>query len=408
MESRKTSKNTAAVSPSALWTKPMDVTISLPKPHSGQRSILREAKRFNVVCCGRRFGKTSLGVRLDIKAALVGQPVAWFSPTYRMLMEVWRELTDRLATVARRVSTQEHRIELLTGGLIDLWSLTEPNVARGRKYGRVIIDEAAMVADLEQAWQAVIRPTLADYQGDAWLLSTPRGQNYFATLFDLGQHDPEWASWQRTTHDNPYIPPEEIDAMRRELPALVYDQEVLAQIVTSDLHLFKASDLDAATEGAIGEQPAQPHHSYVTSVDVGRRQDATVINTFDTTNRPYQRVAHERIERAPYPAIQQRIEARVRAYPGICYVESNGVGDPVIENLNVQVQPFITTAKSKTQALQSLQLLLEKGRLKAQWTAQERRELMQYQWADTNLVQDCVMSLAIGAANLEKVLQVFL
>jgi hypothetical protein len=386
----------------------MDVTISLPKPHSGQRSILREAKRFNVVCCGRRFGKTSLGVRLDIKAALVGQPVAWFSPTYRMLMEVWRELTDRLATVARRVSTQEHRIELLTGGLIDLWSLTEPNVARGRKYGRVIIDEAAMVADLEQAWQAVIRPTLADYQGDAWLLSTPRGQNYFATLFDLGQHDPEWASWQRTTHDNPYIPPEEIDAMRRELPALVYDQEVLAQIVTSDLHLFKASDLDAATEGAIGEQPAQPHHSYVTSVDVGRRQDATVINTFDTTNRPYQRVAHERIERAPYPAIQQRIEARVKAYPGTCYVESNGIGDPVIENLNVQVQPFITTAKSKTQALQSLQLLLEKGRLKAQWTAQERRELMQYQWADTNLVQDCVMSLAIGAANLEKVLQVFL
>lgn len=381
----------------------MELTIRLPKPHPGQRMILQEARRFNAVCCGRRWGKSALGIRLLIKAALTGRPVVWFSPTYRMLVEIWRDLTQRLTPITKRKSDQEHRIELISGGVIEMWSLTEPNVARGRKYARAVIDEAAMVEGLEDAWLSVIRPTLADYQGDAFFLSTPKGQNYFATLFDYGQDRaaPEWASWQRPTHDNPYIPPEEIEAMRAELPALVYDQEVLALIVADGVAVFNPSDLRRAEDGAIGDRPPLDGRQYVTSVDIGRRNDATVINTFDVTALPYQRIAHERIERVPYPEIQRRIEQRANAYPGALWVESNGVGDPVIENLNVLAQPFITTPRSKVQAIQSLQLLFQRGELKALWTAQERRELLGYQWDDRALVQDCVMSLVIGAAALD-------
>jgi hypothetical protein len=136
-------------------------------------------------------------------------------------------------------------------------------------------------------------------------------------------------------------------------------------------------------------------------VDIGRRQDATVINTFDTSVEPYQRVAHDRLERIPYPVIQEAIAARWRAYGGQLWIESNGVSDPVIENLDAPAQPFVTTARSKVQAIQRLQLLLEQGRLKAEWTPQERRELLGYQWDDRELTQDCVMSLAIGAAQLD-------
>ncbi len=147
----------------------------------------------------------------------------------------------------------------------------------------------------------------------------------------------------------------------------------------------------------MGEQAPIAQHRYLTSVDIGRRQDATVINTFDITARPFQRVKHERVERLPYPVIQQKIEQRSREYPGRLWVESNGVGDPVIENLNVPAQAFVTTARSKVQALQSLALLLERGDLKAAWTDQERYELTIYRYDDRDLVQDCVMSLAIGA-----------
>jgi hypothetical protein len=278
-----------------------------------------------------------------------------------------------------------------------MWSLERESV-RGRKYARVVIDEAAMVRDLADAWQAVIRPTLTDHRGDAWLLSTPRGRNFFWECFQRGLgSDPQWRAWQMPTSTNPHISPEEIESARQELPRVVFEQEYLAQFVKSDTAVFDETDVANAAHGAVGEQPPHRTGAYLTSVDVGRRQDATVINVFDVSVQPVQRVYHERLERLPYPVIQQHIEQAWNHYPGKLVIESNGIGDPLIENLAVPAEPFVTSSKSKVQAIQALQLLLEQGALKADWTEQERRELMGYQWDDRNLVQDCVMSLAIGA-----------
>lgn len=174
------------------------LSVALPRPHTAQQQIITEARRFNVVCCGRRWGKTTLGIdRLVGPATLEHQPVAWFSPTYKMLSDAWREVKRTLVAVTERVSEQEHRIDLLGGGSIDMWSLDSPDVARGRKYGRVIIDEAAMVRELQEAWEAVIRPTLSDYQGDAYFLSTPKGYNYFHDLYARGvaSDQEDWQCW---------------------------------------------------------------------------------------------------------------------------------------------------------------------------------------------------------------------
>jgi hypothetical protein len=376
------------------------IDIPLPRLHSAQRQIVAEARRFNVGCMGRRFGKSTLAVRLGVRKALDGLPVAYFFPTYRMLAEVWRDLVGRLVMATRTKREQEHRIDLVTGGSIEMWSLTEPNVARGRKYARVLIDEAAMVPALEDAWQAVIRPTLADYAGDAWFFSTPKGQNFFADLYDRGQRlEGDWMSWRMPTHRNPYIAPAELAAMKDELPALVYAQEVLAEISESGLGLFRVEDINRAEVGALGEAERLAPRRYLTSVDVGRRHDATIINTFDASQTPYQRVAFERLERVSYPIIQQRIDARAREYPGETWVESNGIGDPTIENLETPVTPFITTARSKMQALESLQWLFERGYIKAKWDARERAALVKAAWDDDHTADE-VMSLAIAASVL--------
>jgi hypothetical protein len=44
--------------------------IELPAPHAAQRQVLAEAKRFNVLACGRRWGKSTLGVDRIIKPVL--------------------------------------------------------------------------------------------------------------------------------------------------------------------------------------------------------------------------------------------------------------------------------------------------------------------------------------------------
>lgn len=205
------------------------LTLRLHRPHAGQQQLAREERRFNVASNGRRWGKTEWGLNRALLGAVPGQPVGWFSPTYRMLSEVWRDAL-RLTRDIGRPHVQDRRIDLVGGGLIDFWSLDTPDVARGRKYRRVIIDEAGMVPGLEEAWHAVIRPTLTDLAGDAWFLSTPRGFNFFHTLYQRGQSAdyPEWASWQMPTSANPFLPAGEIEQARLELPERVFRQEYLA------------------------------------------------------------------------------------------------------------------------------------------------------------------------------------
>jgi predicted phage terminase large subunit-like protein len=211
-----------------------DIRLILPRPHEAQQVILKEAKRYNVLACGRRFGKTTLGGNLlsdpVLKDAL---PSAWFAPTYRLLEEAYNDHKRIYAPVIRRaVQTPAPRIELITGAAIDYWTLDDPStVARGRKYKRVIIDEAAMARHLEQAWTEAIRPTLTDYKGDAFFLSTPKGSNYFKTLYGMAGVDPDWMAWQMPTTANPWIDPEEVDKAGESLPSIAFRQEYLAEFV---------------------------------------------------------------------------------------------------------------------------------------------------------------------------------
>lgn len=210
-----------------------DLRITLWPRHAGQAQLAAEHRRFNVACMGRRWGKTKFGIDLLLSPGMVleGAPVGWFAPQYKLLEEVYREARRILAPITVRADGQQHRLELITGGAIDFWTLDNPDAGRGRKYARVIIDEAAMSRNLEEAWTQAIRPTLADLSGDAWFFSTPKGGNFFKILYDRAADDPDWMRWQMPTASNPFIKPSEIEAMRADLPELVYRQEVLAEFV---------------------------------------------------------------------------------------------------------------------------------------------------------------------------------
>lgn len=331
---------------------------------------MRSQRRFNVVCCGRRrrWGKTRLGIDRLIGPALEGHPVAWFSPTYKMLTEVWRDVRNVLALVARRIAAQEHRIELITNGVVDMWSLDNPDVARGRKYKRVVVDEAAMIRALEDAWQAVIRPTLTDYAGDGWFLSTPKGMNFFHTLYQRGvdSTNGEWASWQMPTSANPFIAASEIEAARRELPERIFAQEYLAVFLDDAGGVFRRV-LDAAT--AQPQTEPTTGHAYLVSVDWGKHSDFTVIVVWDATTG---HMAHiERFNQIDYALQLGRLRAVCERFRPQCLVpERNSMGEPLIELIArspwapPEIVPFTTTNASKALAVEAFALALEQGAAK--------------------------------------------
>lgn len=197
---------------------------------------------------GRRWGKTTLAHELllapeeDDNGALNGFPVAYFAPTYKMLMDFWREMSNLCVGFIRSKNEQEKRIELIGGGVMDFWSLDAPDSIRGRKYKRVVVDEAALATYLKYAWTQVIRPMLSDLQGDAFFLSTPKGKiNYFYDLFQNRDQFKDWGSWQMPTASNPLIKPEEIEAARLQLDPVSFAQEYLASFVTDELDAWAYS-----------------------------------------------------------------------------------------------------------------------------------------------------------------------
>jgi predicted phage terminase large subunit-like protein len=214
--------------------------VHLRRSHSAQQQIKTNAKRWNAVCCGRRWGKTTLGIELAVEPALHGYPVGWFNPTYKLLSEAWRDLKRTLEPITRHRSETEHRIELITGGVVEAWTLEDASAGRGRKYKRAVFDEAAMARNLEEAWEQAVRPTLTDYAGDAWFLSTPKGFNYFHTLFERGQDPrfPDWVSWQMPSSTNPYLPVSELVSARQEIPERVFKQEYEASFVDDATMIF--------------------------------------------------------------------------------------------------------------------------------------------------------------------------
>jgi len=210
---------------------------------------------------------------------LDGLPVAWFSLSYKNLSEVWRAISDVLAPITTRRSEQEHRIETLTRGSFEAWSWKDINLVRGRKYARVLIDEAAYIDNLIEDFRAAVRPLLADYRGDAWFMSSPNGHNDFETLYDQGQSaaHPAWQSWRCKSEENPFIHPDEFREMRVDLGPRLAEQEMDALFVdAADVDRFLPSMTlwDACQEAL---PPLTIRQPMVLAMDAGDTDDTFAV-----------------------------------------------------------------------------------------------------------------------------------
>ena len=200
--------------------------ITLPPLHPSQREIAKSPARFKVVCCGRRWGKSMLGIVVCLRAALKGGRVWWVAPTYKQALEGWtylQRLVSRLPDVKTQVS--ELTIHTSMGGSIQIRTGDNPDNLRGAGLDGVVLDEAATMK--AEVWDLVLRPALADRQGWAMFISTPQHFNWFYDLYERAEADETgtWASWQHPTWGNPFIPEAEIGAARRDMADEDFDQE---------------------------------------------------------------------------------------------------------------------------------------------------------------------------------------
>ena len=201
-----------------------------------QQTIVEDKHRFKVVIAGRRFGKTTLAIReLCYHAKEPGVDVWMIGPTYRSIkMVAWKQLKRKLLDLrwVEKINESELSISLKNNSTISLKGSDNPDSLRGAKLSFCAIDE---IADCDaNLFAEIIRPALADSQGGALIIGTPKGKNNHSyELFCMADEYPEsWASFQYTTAQGGFVSEAELEAARREMDTRTYRQEFEATFET--------------------------------------------------------------------------------------------------------------------------------------------------------------------------------
>jgi phage FluMu gp28-like protein len=275
------------------------------------------------------------------------------------------------------------------------------------------VDEAAIVGNLEYAWEYVMRPTLIDYGGRALFASTPKGRNFFWRLFrreDEGEAD--WRSWQLPTTVNTTLPnlDEEIKATKAGLPEMTFRQEVLAEFV-EDSVVFR--NVQSAVDTKVAARPPVEGHRYVAGVDLARLEDFTVVTVMDVSTAPREVAFVDRFNQVSWQAQRDRIREVITRYKiEVVFIDQTGVGDPVVEQLRRDVAIRLLhgvqfTSTNKSPMVEALMLAFERGEVRlldyppmtAELLAYDAERLpsgaMRYN-APSGQHDDCVVSLMLA------------
>ena len=365
--------------------------LELSEPHINQQVILDSCSRFRVVMCGRRFGKSELSQVEMISNALKGYQVAYITPTYKLAKTFFEKLTQ---VIPFENNKSDLIINFPNKGSVEFFTGERLDNLRGRKFHLVVIDEASFIPNLEDGWLNSIRPTLTDYKGKALFLSTPKGKNYFYSLFMKGGED--WQSFKFTTYDNPYIDKSEIDDARRQLPEAVFEQEYMANPMENAANPFGSNKINECIKPLSNLQP-----SYY-GIDLAKSFDWTVIVGLDINGA----VCYFNRFQKDWKQTKETILTIDRSKPVM--IDSTGVGDAITEDLQKSfstMNGFKYTASSKQQLMELLASTIHNNEVSyPSGYIKDELDIFEYQYTATGVRynapqgyhDDCVNALALA------------
>lgn len=223
-----------------------------------QTDVWDDAHRYKVINVGRRAGKSTLSVLKIINFAFKNKnTISWMiAPTYKQAKAIAFSLFKEYLPKEAVVKTNETELvfTLKNSSTIHLKGADTADSLRGVRVDFCVFDETAFIDHWEEVWK-VVRPTLADSKAECWFISTPNGFNHFKDLAERGSQDFKYFHF--TTYDNPYIPKEEIEAMRSEMSDDSFAQEIMGEFrkmsgliykeFNRDVHMVTIPDLTGYT-----------------------------------------------------------------------------------------------------------------------------------------------------------------
>lgn len=244
--------------------------------------------RFAVLVCHRRFGKTVGTVNEMLKKAILNErkaPVYAYVAPYRNQAKrvAWEYLKYYTNPIpGRTVNESELYVELPTrhngspGARLYIIGADHPDALRGIYLDGVILDEYADIKP--ELWGGVIRPALADREGWAVFIGTPKGQNQFYEMYQHAEKSDGWYSCIYRADETGVLPAEELKDMQAQMTEMEIRQELLCDFTASASDVVIPIDLvSAAAERELTERDVEGQ-PVILGVDVARfGDDRTVL-----------------------------------------------------------------------------------------------------------------------------------
>jgi hypothetical protein len=203
----------------------------------------------------------------------------------------------------------------------------------------------------------------------------------------MEKHDDNYKSFRFPSQDNPVLLDAELEAMKKEMPEIVYTQEVLAKFIDSGGVVFR--NLEKCIMDTLSEPELSK--SYVIGCDLGKHQDFTVMLVGDTTNNKV--VALERFNQLDWTYQKERIKDLVRKYNNACLVlDTTGIGDTIYDDLSTDglaIEPYKFTNTSKNLLISNLMRTIDNGLVSLPDNDDLRGEFESYEYeiTETGLVR---------------------
>jgi len=208
-------------------------------PHKYQAEIHANLKRFSVLVCHRRFGKTFLAIATLIDAAISTERenlrFAYVAPYQKQAKQVaWDYLKQFALPIHGTIANEsETSITFLNGARIRLYGSDNGQSMRGLFFDGIVCDE---IADFRpETWPEIIRPALTDSYHKGWCLfiGTPKGLNQFYDLYQYAIKDPTWYAGMYRVDETDILDDEEVVMARNTMAENQYRREFLCDFGAS-------------------------------------------------------------------------------------------------------------------------------------------------------------------------------
>lgn len=244
----------------------------------------RRKQRWAVMVAHRRAGKTVACIADVVDEAIAFNALpngrfGYVAPYFNQAKEIaWSYLKDMALRVP---GTQKNESELYVEfahnkARVRLYGADNYDRMRGTYFDGLVIDE---YGDMDpRAWSEVMRPALADRQGRATFIGTPKGDNDFHKKWLQARDNPDdWYCSMLKASQTGLLSQRELDDMRAELTPDEYEREMECSFEAAVPGAIYARWVRQAEEdGRIGAAPWDSRLLVTTSWDLGWN-DATAI-----------------------------------------------------------------------------------------------------------------------------------